>query len=84
MLLDIYRDQALEKLLIVEHRKEIIGLTTTEADFLEGLTRVREVDTDFDGLPTGLNKDEVLEAIKVRGYFAAKLVVNIKEIDNLN
>ncbi|ASN71484.1 hypothetical protein GHO45_17145 [Pseudomonas sp. FSL R10-0765] len=81
MLLDIYRDQALEKLLIVEYRNDIKGLATLSANFLEGLIHQRNIDTDSDKLPNGIDTDEVIEAVKARGYFAATLTVTITEID---
>ena len=81
MLLDIYRDQALEKLLIVEHRNDIKGLAPLSANFLEGLIHQRNIDTDSDKLPNGIDTDEVIEAVKARGYFAATLTVTITEID---
>ena len=80
MLLDIYRDQALEKLLIVEHRKDIKGLAPLSANFLEGLIHQRNIDTDSDKLPNGIATDEVIAAVKTRGYFAATLNVTITEI----
>ncbi|WP_278939439.1 hypothetical protein [Pseudomonas helleri] len=80
MLLDIYRDQALEKLLIVEHRNDIKGLAPLSAKFLEGLIHQRNIDTDSDKLPNGIGTDEVIEAVKARGYFAATLTVTITEI----
>ena len=81
MLLDIYRDQALEKLLIVEKGQDIHKLSINEPAFLVGLKPTRDIDADFDELPTGINKDDVLEAIKVRGYYASTFKATIKEVD---
>lgn len=80
--LDIYRDQALEKLLIVKRNVDIKKIPGIKPEFLNGLTRPTHViDSDFDRLPTGLKLDEVIEAVNARGYFAATLVVTIKEVD---
>lgn len=81
MQLDIYRDQALEKLLIVEKGQDIHKLSINEPAFLVGLKPTRDIDADFDELPTGINKDDVLEAIKVRGYYASTFKATIKEVD---
>lgn len=81
MLLDIYRDQALAKLLIVEHRKNIKDLASIRASFMDGLKHQRNIDTDSDKLPTGINKDDVLKAINEQGYYATTLTATILEID---
>lgn len=81
MQLDIYRDQALEKLLIVERGTNIKQLSGIKPGFLSELTRPNQIDTDVARLPTGLKLDDVVEAVKNRGYFAATLVVSIQEID---
>lgn len=81
MHLDIYRDQALEKLLIVEHLTDIQTLQVNNPAFLVGLKLTRDIDADLGGLPTGINKDDVLEAIKVRGYYAGTFKATIKEVD---
>lgn len=81
MELDIYRDQVLEKILIVKHGKTIKQISGIKPEFLNGLAEPNCIDTDFDRLPTGLKMAEVIEAVNARGYFAATLVVNIKEID---
>ncbi|AZD93120.1 MULTISPECIES: hypothetical protein [Pseudomonas] len=81
MQLDIYRDQALEKLLIVEEGKDIHTLSIDEPTFLKGLGLSRTIDPDFSGLPTGIDKDKVLEQIRLQGYFKTTLVVALREID---
>lgn len=82
MLLEIYRDQTLEKLLIVEHRQDIQALLAHKPDFLKGLELSREIDSDVEGLPMGLDKREVFKAIEARGYFAARLNVTVTEVAN--
>ncbi len=82
MQLDIYRDQALERLLIVEHRRDIQTLPVNDPAFLTGLKLSRDIDSDFGGLPTGIKKDEVLEAIKERGFYKITFTPTIKEIDD--
>lgn len=79
--LDIYRDQALEKLLIVKRNADIKQIPGIKPEFLNGLAEQKCIDTDFDRLPTGLKMDGVIEAINARGYFAATLEVSIKEVD---
>lgn len=81
MQLDIYRDQALEKLLIVEKGQDIHKLSIDEPAYLMGLKTTRDIDVDFDDLPTGINRADVMEAIKVRGYYAATLSATLKEVD---
>lgn len=82
MLLDIYRDQALEKLLIVEHKKNINELRAIDSDFLKDLSYHTEVSTEDGALPTGLSKEDVLKAVRTRGYFAARFVVELKELED--
>lgn len=81
MQLDIYRDQALEKLLIVEKGKDIHKLSIDDPAFLKGLKPSRTIDPDFGGLPTGIDTDTVLEQVRLRGYFRATIAVTINEID---
>ncbi|OLF55225.1 hypothetical protein [Pseudomonas chlororaphis] len=81
MQLDIYRDQALEKLLIVEQGKDIHTLSIDEPTFLKGLVLNRTCDPDFGELPTRIDKDKVLEQVRLRGYFKTTLVVSLREID---
>lgn len=80
MQLDIYRDQALERLLIVKRNADIKQITGLKPEFLNALTQPDPIDSDG-RLPSGLKLDEVIEALNERGYFAATLVVNLKEID---
>jgi|GEM_PF-3117453 len=82
MQLDIYRDQALEKLLIVKHGKDIKQIPDIKPELLAGLTRPDHViDTDSARLPTGLKLETVIEALNTRGYFAATQEVFLKETD---
>lgn len=81
MQLDIYRNQALEKLLIVKRNADIKQIPGIKPEFRNGLAQPDHIDSDSGRLPTGLKLDEVIEAINTRGYFAATLIVNIKEID---
>ncbi|MCU7647138.1 hypothetical protein ACLRDI_07215 [Pseudomonas piscis] len=82
MQLDIYRDQALEKLLIVERGRDIRTLSIDEPTFLKGLAFKDHVDPESDVLPSGVDKDKVLEQIRLRGYFKTTLVVTLREIDS--
>lgn len=84
MQLDIYRDQALEKLLIVERGTNINQLTGLRLVFLNGLDRPNQIDSDFDKLPTGIKPDKVLQAVKQHGFFASTLVTEAREIDPSN
>ncbi len=81
MQLDIYRDQALEKLLIVEKGKDIHKLSIGDPAFLKGLELSRTIDPDFGGLPTGIDKDKVLEQIRMRDFFKGTFITSLREID---
>lgn len=81
MLLDIYRDQALEKILIVEKNKSIKNISITDANFLKGLSYQRSVDSAHDKLPTGIDKDDVVRRINEQGYYAGTFTVTLSEID---
>lgn len=82
MQLDIYRDQALEKLLIVKHGKDIKQIPGIKPELLASLTRPDHViDSESGRLPTGLKLETVIEALNTRGYFADTLEVTLKEID---
>lgn len=81
MQLEIYRDQALEKLLIVEAGKDVHTLSIDDQTFLKGLKPSRTIDPDFGGLPTGIDTDTVLEQIRLRGYFKATFAPSINAID---
>ncbi|CAM3807790.1 hypothetical protein CCOS865_01816 [Pseudomonas reidholzensis] len=82
MQLDIYRDQALERVLIVKRNADIKQITGIKPEFLNRLAQPDHIDSDSGRLPTGLKLEEVIEAVSARGYFATTLIVNIKEIDN--
>lgn len=84
MQLDIYRDQALERLLIVERGTNINQLTGIKQGFLNGLDRPNQIDSDFDKLPTGIKSDEVLQTVKQHGFFASTFVTHVREIDPSN
>ena len=81
MQFDIYRDQALERLLIVKRGTNIKQLEDLQPRFLNGLERPNQVDSEVGSLPLGLNRKEVIEAVEHRGYFARTLKVNINEAD---
>lgn len=81
MQFDIYRDQALERLLIVKRGTSINQLEGLQPSFLNGLERPNQVDSEVGSLPLGLNRKEVIEAVEHRGYFARTLKVSINEVD---
>lgn len=81
MQFDIYRDQALERLLIVKRGTSINQLEDLQPNFLKGLERPNQVDSEVGSLPLGLNRKEVIEAVEHRGYFARTLKVNFNEVD---
>ncbi|NER61709.1 hypothetical protein G3435_20650 [Pseudomonas sp. MAFF212428] len=81
MELDIYRDQAHDKLLIVERGRNIQKLPDMDPVSLERYKFDNNVDLDCDRLPTGIDASVVLEAIMLRGYFAATFIATLKEID---
>ena len=81
MLLDIYRDQGLEKILIVEKNKSIKDNSITDVNFLKGLSHQRLVDSEHDKLPTGIDKDDVVKRINEQGYYAGTSTVTLREID---
>lgn len=82
MQFDIYRDQALERLLIVKRGTSINQLEDLQPSFLNGLERPNQVDSEVGSLPTGLNRAEVIEAVERRGYFAKTFKASIKETDD--
>ncbi|POA89223.1 hypothetical protein C1882_01220 [Pseudomonas sp. FW305-E2] len=82
MQFDIYRDQALERLLIVKRGTSINQLEDLQPGFLNGLERPNQVDSEVGGLPLGLNRKEVIEAVERRGYFARTLKASINEVDD--
>lgn len=81
MQLDIYRDQALEKLLIVEERKDIHKLSIDDPVFLKGLKLTRTIDPDFNELPTGIDRGQVVEQVMRQGYFKTTFLPTLREID---
>lgn len=81
MKLDIYRDQALEKILIVERQTNIKQLRGLNPEFLNGLAQPDQIDSDFDSLPTWLRVEDVIQAIQKDGCFAATLTTTLKEIE---
>jgi len=81
MQFDIYRDQALERLLIVKRGTNIKQLEDLQPRFLNGLERPNQVDSEVGSLPLGLNREEVIEAVDRYGYFASTHEASIKEVD---
>ncbi|MDH1401273.1 hypothetical protein N5D79_08605 [Pseudomonas sp. GD03817] len=81
MQFDIYRDQALERLLIVKRGTNIKQLEDLQPRFLNGLERPNQVDSEVGSLPLGLNSEEVIEAVERHGYFASTHEASIKEVD---
>lgn len=81
MQLDIYRDDELEKCLIVRRGQDIKKLSAVRPDFLKGMSFQRDFDSDFDKLPTGLNKNEVLSAIEEFDCYAVRSHSEMRQID---
>ena len=79
MLVDIYRDEAQEKILIVEDGKGVPRISGEGSKFLEGLTFQRQV--DFKDLPAGLQTEEVKGSISNRGFYAARQSVTVTEAE---
>ncbi|WDH25091.1 hypothetical protein [Pseudomonas chlororaphis] len=79
MRVDIYRDQALDKILIVEDGKGIPRISGEGSKFLDGLAFQRQI--DFKELPTGLQSDKVMQSLKNRGFYAARQTVTITEVE---
>lgn len=79
MLVDIYRDPGLDRILIVEDGKGIPRISGEGSKFLEDLTFHRQV--DFKNLPTGLQSEEVMASLKARGFYAARQAVTVTEIE---
>lgn len=81
MQLDVYRDRNLERLLIVKQGTVVKDLGALSADFLNALVLPNTVDSEVGELPTCVKRDEVLQAIEARGYFAGTYTAVLREID---
>lgn len=79
MLVDIYRDEALDRILIVEDGKEIPRISGEGSKFLKDLSFQRKV--DFKDLPKGLQSEEVMASLKERGFYAAHQTVTVTEVE---
>ncbi|AZF48585.1 hypothetical protein [Pseudomonas sp. R2-7-07] len=79
MLVDIYRDKALDKILIVEDGKEIPRISGEGSKFMEGLTFHGQV--DFKDLPMGLQSEKVMDSLSKRGFYAARQTVTVTEVE---
>lgn len=79
MLVDIYRDPALDRILILEDGKEIPRISGEGSEFLKDLSFHRQV--DFKNLPTGLRSEEVMASLKERGFYAARQAVTVTEVE---
>lgn len=77
MQVDIYR--GLDRLLIIEDGKEISGISGSGSQFLDGLAFERKI--AFADLPAGLKKTEVLQSLKEKGFYAARQVVTLTEVE---
>lgn len=78
MLVDIYRDEAMDRILIVEDGREIPRISGEGSKFLKGLAFHRQV--DFKDLPLGLQSEEVMASLKERGFYAARQMVTVTEV----
>lgn len=81
MQLDMYSDKASEKLLFVERGRDIRTVSIDDPTQLIGLAFKDNIDPEYDALPNGIDKDELLEHVRLRGYFKTTYVASIKEID---
>ncbi|MHB2241707.1 hypothetical protein [Pseudomonas fluorescens] len=79
MLVHIYRDEVLDKILIVEDGKGIPRISGAGSKFLKDLTFHRQV--DFKDLPIGLQNEEVMASLKERGFYAARQTVTVTEVE---
>ena len=79
MRVDIYRDQALDRILIVEDGKGIPRISGEGSKFLDGLMFQSQI--DFEDLPTGLKNEEIMQSLKDRGFYAARQSVTITEVE---
>lgn len=79
MLVDIYRDEALDRILIVKDGKGIPRISGEGSKFLKDLTFHRQV--DFKDLPMGLQSEEVKASLKGRGFYAARQTVTVTEVE---
>lgn len=78
MLVDIYHDEAMARILIVEDGKEVPRISGEGSKFLKGLAFHRQV--DFKDLPLGLQSEEVMASLKERGFYAARQMVTVTEV----
>lgn len=81
MLVDIKRDRARTKILLILDGQGISNLSDAAAEFLDDLVFETQVDTDRNQLPLGLNNDEVMTALRNRGYYAATYSANLVEVE---
>ena len=79
MQVDIYRDQELHRILIVEDGKEIPRISGEGSNFLDGLVFQRKV--DFKDLPTGLQSEQVMQSLTERGFYAARQTGTVTEVE---
>lgn len=79
MRVDIYRDQGLNKILIVEDGKGIPRISGEGSKFMDGLVFQQQV--ELKDLPIGLKGERVIESIKNRGFYAARQSVTVTEIE---
>lgn len=80
MLVDIFRDPGLDKILILEDGKGLSRISDAGSGFLSNLEFKRQIDTEHSELPNGLDKDVVLASLKEHGYFAARLKTVVSEL----
>lgn len=81
MRVDIYRDYALTKILIVEDGIGIPRISGEGSEFLSDLSFQVQIDLTSTPLPPGVNKNEALASLKAHGYYAARYSPTITEVD---
>lgn len=79
MLVDIYCDDDLNRILIVEEGKGIPRISGEGSKFLKDLSFHRQV--EFKDLPTGLQSEDVMASLKEHGFYAARQTVTITEVE---
>jgi len=77
MRVDIFQVQ--DRTLIVEDGKGIPRISGEGSEFLDGMVFQRQV--DLSNIPTGLDRDAVLQSLQARGYFATRYSSGVNEID---